>query len=121
MAKITYWDGKGLVEEATTESDRRLKKVATAVARQARANCPKKSGRLAGTIRATRSRYAEGGWLVMMGSRVAYYWSFIELGVPEYAPDYKRRAPLRKAFEAVGKQAALGQFAFYDKGRAFFF
>ena len=122
MAKITYWNGDCLVTESHTEADRRLKKVAAAVAAQARQNCPiGPTGRLVRTIRAQRSRFAEGGWIVRIGSPQAWYWHFVELGVPAYAPDYKRHAPLRKAFEQKAKAAAVGMFTSYRKGSVFIF
>jgi len=61
----------------------------------------RKPGTARDSVRALKSKYKDGGWIVMAGGEVngydAYYYKWIELGAP--ARNLPQRRPLRRALK----------------------
>jgi len=79
--KVEFYQGNftKILEDGLKKA---TKKGAKIVADDARARCPKKTGKLAATIRVKKSKFEDGGHLVYVGDREAYYGLMVELGTP---------------------------------------
>ena len=55
----------------------------------------RKPGALRDSIKARKSKFKDGGWIVIAGNEDVFYASFVELGVP--AHDIKKRPFMRRA------------------------
>ena len=65
-----FADGKAKVEKETAER----------VASRARRRCPSDTGKLKASIDVKKSKFKDGGYSVLAGSKELYYASFVELG-----------------------------------------
>ena len=59
-------------------------------------------GKLRDSIRVSKSKYKDGGWLVIIGGRDTYYWTFLEWGAWHIPATNKHRNFMLKAFKRVG-------------------
>lgn len=112
-------DRSGLLSEIKRESDKTCKKAAHIYMRAAKAACPvgkverqiaaaagkswgiRRPGNLRESIRVAKSRYKDGGWLVLIGGYDTYYWSFVEWGTWHIPDSYKYRNFMLKTFKKV--------------------
>lgn len=80
------WDEKKLLSRVSDIADAVAKNGAERIASDARniltQNQSVDTGELKGTIRVEKSKYPEGGYIVKMGSKKAWYGPFVELGTP---------------------------------------
>lgn len=104
MTKTSYigrakvvWESAKVLTKVRNLTDDEVEAAAKRVARRARALCPvgdwerssgevswqkRKPGTLRKTIKARPSKFKDGGWIVTVGSRDAFYARFVELGTP---------------------------------------
>ena len=94
------WYDKELMRRLRPIIARLEKDTAHRIEREAKAMCPvwdgeerelkpgdatwkaRKRGALRDSIRAVRSKYRDGGWIVMAGNYDVFYAAFVELGTP---------------------------------------
>ena len=76
------WHPEKLIGAVRAASDEAAGEIARLVMTDARGRCPVVTGLLRSTIRVEKSQYEGGGWLVQVGSREAYYATWVELGAP---------------------------------------
>ncbi|MCP4568382.1 MAG: HK97 gp10 family phage protein [FCB group bacterium] len=76
------WRDTELLDEVRLVTDAISKRGAQMVARMARALVPEKTGDLRRTIHTEKSKFVDGGYLVVAGGEKEYYAAFVELGTP---------------------------------------
>jgi len=105
------WHGEIILKQVQAVAEWSEKASAERIEREAIANCPvgewersitggktwkaRKPGSLRDSIKAHKSKFKDGGWIVSAGNDDVFYASFVELGVP--AHDIKKRPFMRRA------------------------
>jgi HK97 gp10 family phage protein len=77
---VNEWNDTGLVDETRNTMAFRNREVANFVAAKARSLAPWKSGDLAVSIRVEKSRFDDGGVLVVADGADKFHATFVELG-----------------------------------------
>ncbi len=93
------WDDKKVIREIKGVCDKKLKEVAEAVERDAKAKCPVDTGAARDSIQVFKSKYKDGGYFIIGGAhsgRQEWYFTLLELGSVKYAPKAMLRRALRK-------------------------
>jgi HK97 gp10 family phage protein len=113
------------MEIARKESAKETKKSAGVIANEAKRLCPvgrvskpaqrtaykrmgavgaswteRKPGSLKNSIRVRKSKFEDGGHIVLVGNVDSYYWRWVELGAPA-KNNYQRQPFMRPALERV--------------------
>ncbi len=96
MPENLNWNAKPLIDEVNRKMEKKLKRAALQVARDARALCPVVTGALRESIKAYPSKFPDGGWVVITGGGDQFYWSFVELGYDGHSPKPYMRKALQK-------------------------
>jgi len=79
---MIQWYGPQILKEIQTIAEFSEKASAERIKIDAISKCPGKSGDLRNSIRVEKSRYKDGGYIVIAGNENVTYASYIELGTP---------------------------------------
>ena len=79
---MIQWYGPQILKEVQSLAKFSEKASAERIKIDAVSKCPGKSGDLRDSIRVEKSRYKDGGYIVIAGNDKVTYASFIELGTP---------------------------------------
>lgn len=77
---VDEWNDAGLMEETRNTMEFKNREMANFVAAKARSLAPWHSGDLAVSIRVEKSRFKNGGFLVVADGSEKYHATFMELG-----------------------------------------
>lgn len=103
------WNEGNVIDAIDNATDRVMAEGAELVAETARRLVPVKSGRLKRSIRVARSKYKNGGYIILVGKQVdkkAYYAPFVELGTPGTV---RRVGGARTVRTAAGRRRRRGR------------
>ena len=105
------WHGEIILKQVQAVAELSEKASAERIEKEAIEDCPvgewersitggktwkaRKPGYLRDSIKARKSKFKDGGWIVSAGIDDVFYASFVELGVP--AHDIKKRPFMRRA------------------------
>ena len=105
MSRNFRWHGTLIYNAVKALADVNEKKAAENIEWDAIKYCPEATengGDLKGTIRAVKSSYKDGGYVVIAGEEGVPYASYVEMGVP--AHDIKKRPFMRRAAKKEQKR-----------------
>ena len=117
MSKDVEWFGNQVLTKMRQVADFNEAEVANRVYREARRRCPigkrkryvsatepswksSKPGRLKNSIKVYKSKYKDGGYIVIAGNYDAFYARFVELGTPGLIMKREGKAYLRTPIPA---------------------
>lgn len=76
------WYGKDVLRDIERDMGQLEEETAKRIEAKAKRLCPVDTGALRDSIKAQKSKYKDGGWIVSEGNENVKYGHFIELGVP---------------------------------------
>ena len=84
------WQIKPFMDKVERENQQACKRGAQIVAKDARRRCPVDTGDLVNSIRVKKSKYKDGGYVVLTGGGGTFYWRWVH-----YGANKKRKIPRR--------------------------
>lgn len=93
------WKSQKLIDDIRNAAEVATRKGAEMVAKEARTLCPWDTGALATSIEMKKSKFRDGGWIVVAqapGNYHRFYATFVELGTSEIKKQPYLRPALRK-------------------------
>lgn len=99
MNKGLVWNDKKIIAEVESDCDKKCKRIAHAIKRDAQAGCPVESGEARDSIEVVKSKYPDGGYMIIggaHGSHKAWWFTLIELGSSKHSPVAMLRKSLKK-------------------------
>jgi len=108
------WYGIKILKEWDEGTEKSEERAANRIAQEAKETVAIGTGELKGTIRAFKSNYPDGGWIVSAGNEGSPHASFVEMGVP--SRDILKRPFLRPALISEKKRFIKRLRAMAKKG-----
>ena len=93
---VVKWDVRKCLKATDKTVDDKLEKCARSVQDTAKMICPVKTGKARDSIKALKSKFTDGGYIVRGGGGDEYYFTYLELGSVNISPHAMLRKALNK-------------------------